>query len=291
MACGGREVAAPSASPGSSDRDIKQIGDGGFARRQRLRSRGIRLAWQLAVFVVFVGLWQLSVEMHLLTLFAVSSPIDVERELLSLSASGVLWSSVGITLEETVIGFVTGVIVGVLLGVVLVFWQRTMKVLDPYVTVLNSLPRFALAPLFILWFGIGLMSKIVLAFSLVVFIMFTNTLAGGRAIDQDIVTSSRVLGATRRQIVLKVMLPSIVPWVVAAMRLAIAYAIAGAVVGEMFASEEGIGNLLSVGSSVFNTAEIFAALGVIAVIAGILDTIGRAIERYVLRWKADISLN
>ena len=259
-------------------------------RSALLRAAMVRLGWQLMLLALVLVLWQVFVDAHILTTLSVSKPTDIAHELITLARNGQLWSNVNATLEETIIGYVAGVGVGVAAGFSLAFVPRVFDVLNPYVTVLNSLPRFALGPLFILWFGIGQTSKVVLVFSLVVFIVFTNTVAGARAVDSDVVMVSRLLGASRLQIVAKVMVPSTFPWVVAGMRLSIAYAVAGAVVGEMFASQRGIGNLIVAGSGVFDTAEIFAALLVIAVIAALMDLLGRLVERRVLRWRPEVEL-
>ncbi len=251
----------------------------------------IRMGWQLLLLVAFLIAWQLLVDNHVLTELSVSKPTAIWDELVQLYRGGQIWSNVGTTLEETVVGYIAGVVVGVAVGFGLAFTPRLLGVLNPFITVLNSLPRFALGPLFILWFGIGLMSKVALVFSLVVFIVFTNTAAGARSVDTDVITVSRLLGASRWDIVRKVMLPSTFPWTVAGMRLSIAYAVAGAVVGEMFASQKGIGNWIVAGSGVFNTAEIFAGLIVIAVIAGAIDLVGRVVERRVLRWRPEVEMS
>lgn len=251
----------------------------------------VRMGWQLLLLAAFLIAWQVLVDNHVLTELSVSKPTAIWDELVKLYRSGQIWSNVGTTLEETVVGYVAGVVVGVAVGFGLAFTPRLLAVLNPFITVLNSLPRFALGPLFILWFGIGLMSKVALVFSLVVFIVFTNTAAGARSVDTDVITVSRLLGASRWDIVRKVMLPSTFPWTVAGMRLSIAYAVAGAVVGEMFASQKGIGNWIVAGSGVFNTAEIFAGLIVIAVIAGVIDLVGRVIERRVLRWRPEVEMS
>jgi NitT/TauT family transport system permease protein len=259
-------------------------------RRRRVPSFLVRLFWQIALLAVLVVIWQEAVDHNVLTTLAVSKPTDVWSELRTLGDSTVLWSNILVTLEETLIGYVLGVVVGALAGFGLSFLPKVLRILNPYVTVLNSIPRLALGPLFILWFGIGLSSKVALVFSLVVFIIFTNVVAGVRSVDSDIVSMSHLLGAGRRQILTKVMLPATFPWLVAGMRLSIAYAISGAVVGEMFASQSGIGNLITAGSGLFNTAEIFAALIVIAVIAAILDALGRYFEGKILRWRPEIEL-
>ena len=262
------------------------------ARRggSRVGSFLVRFGWQILALVVVLVAWQLAVDAHFLTTLEVSRPIDIWHELVQLGHSGLIWGNIWTTFKEALVGYVAGSVVGILAGFSMAFVPRVFAVFNPYVTVMNSIPRLALAPLFILWFGIGSMSKVVLVFSLVVFIVFTNTIAGARSVDTDVVTVSRILGASKRQITAKVLVPSTVPWVVAGMRLSIAYAVAGAVVGEMFASQSGVGNLIVAGSGLFNTSEIFAALLLIAVIAALLDFVGRLVERRVLRWRPEVEL-
>jgi NitT/TauT family transport system permease protein len=260
-------------------------------RRPALNPVVARLAWQLGLLVAALLAWQTLVDRHIVSTLAMSRPSDIWRELLSMSRGGLLLTSVIVTFEETVVGYVLGVALGVGAGFLLAFLPRVRAVLDPYVTMLNSLPRFALAPLYILWFGIGIGSKIALVVSLVVFIVFINTIEGVRAVDQDIVAISRLFGASRLQIVTKVIAPSTFPWIVASMRLSIAYAIAGAVVGEMFASNQGIGFIIVAGSGVFNTAEIFSGLVIIMLIAWVIDWVSRKLEAKILRWRPEVQLS
>jgi NitT/TauT family transport system permease protein len=207
-----------------------------------------------------------------------------------LSTSGNLFSNVGVTLYESSVGFVIGVVGGVLIGFVLGLWPLAHEVVRPFIMMLNTLPRIALAPLFLLWFGIGGESKIALVVSLVVFIVLINTLEGTANLDADIVALSRLLGAGRTKLAIKVILPSTLPWIVAGMRLSIAYAISGAVVGEMFAGQSGIGYLIQAGSGTFNVPEIFAALVTIMIVAWIIDSLGRWAERRVVRWRPKVDL-
>ena len=155
-------------------------------------------------------------------------------------------------------------------------------------TALNSLPRVALAPLFILWFGIGLTSKVVLAFSLVVFILLVNTHAGARNVDQDLVIITRLLGATRRQLTMKVILPASIPWIFAGLRLGLAYALIGAVVGEVIVAQAGLGFLIASAAGVFNTTGVFSALIILMLIAMLLSEVMKVAERKLLRWRPQI---
>lgn len=252
------------------------------ATRRRLRL-GI-YAWRLGVFVAATGCWELSVALGLVNPFWVSSPSRIWGALVAVSLSGDLLYHAWASFFESVVGFVVGAAVGILAGFVLARWPRLDEVLDPYLTALNSLPRVALAPLFILWFGIGSLSKIVVAFTLVVFILVLNTLAGARSVDPDLQVVARLLGASRRQLFVKVILPAAAPTIFAGLRLGLVYALLGAVVGEMLAATKGLGYLLTFYAGSFNVAGLMAMLLVLALLATALNEIMRALERRMLRW-------
>jgi NitT/TauT family transport system permease protein len=257
-------------------------------RRARARERLVTNAWRVALLAVVAGAWEGSTRSGLVNPFWVSSPSLILADLYRVFVSGSILPHVAVSLYEAFAGFVTGAVAGVLAGFALARWDRLARVLDPYVTALNSLPRVALAPLFILWFGIGLTSKIVLAFSLVVFILLVNTYAGAKNVDQDLVIITRLLGASRRQLTLKVILPASIPWIFAGFRLGVAYALIGAVVGEVIVAQAGLGFLISAAAGVFNTTGVFTALIILMVIAMLLNELMKAAERKLLRWRPQI---
>jgi NitT/TauT family transport system permease protein len=259
-------------------------------RENRLLRIVVLAVLRVLVVVAAIGLWQLSVNQNWVGRYIASTPSAVWSTLSHLSASGDLFSNVGVTLYESAVGFVIGVVGGILIGFILGLWPLAHEVVQPFIMMLNTLPRIALAPLFLLWFGYGSESKIALVVSLVVFIVLINTLEGMANLDADIVALSRLLGAGRTKLAIKVILPSTLPWIVAGMRLSIAYAISGAVVGEMFAGQNGIGYLIQAGSGTFNVPEIFAALITVMIVAWIIDMIGRWIERRVVRWRPKVNL-
>jgi NitT/TauT family transport system permease protein len=257
-------------------------------RRARARERLVTNAWRVALLAVVAGAWEGSTRSGLVNPFWVSSPSLILADLYRVFVSGSILPHVAVSLYEAFAGFITGAVAGVLAGFALARWDRLARVLDPYVTALNSLPRVALAPLFILWFGIGLTSKIVLAFSLVVFILLVNTYAGAKNVDQDLVIITRLLGASRRQLTLKVILPASIPWIFAGFRLGVAYALIGAVVGEVIVAQAGLGFLISAAAGVFNTTGVFTALIILMVIAMLLNELMKAAERKLLRWRPQI---
>ncbi|MPZ28265.1 MAG: ABC transporter permease subunit [Micromonosporaceae bacterium] len=247
----------------------------------RLQSAALRAAGT----VVFVLAWEGAVRSGIVDRLFLAPPSAIAETIWELAGAGTLWTHILETLRATLIGFAAGTLVGVLLGFALGLMPRIGALLSPFVTTMNSMPRIALAPLFVLWFGIGLTSRVVLVFSLVVFIVLTNTMAGTQSVDGDFLRLSRLLNAKRRDIILKVVLPSTVPWIFAAMRLSFAYALAGAVVGEMFLGQRGLGYLIVAGSGVFNISQIFAALVITVCIAYVLDSAAGLLERNLLKWR------
>jgi NitT/TauT family transport system permease protein len=249
------------------------------------RERLSTLAWRLALLVLLAGLWQMLTATGMVDLFWVSSPTAIVVDLYKQFSSGEIFAHIWITLYETFLGFAAGAVGGIACGFALARWERANRILDPYVSALNSLPRVALAPLFILWFGIGIASKVVLAFSLVVFILLINTYAGAKNVDQDLVIITRLLGATERQLLVKVVLPSCIPWIFAGLRLGLAYALIGAVVGEVIVAQAGLGYLISYNAGTFNTTGVFSVLIVLMAISMVLNECMRWVERKLLHWR------
>jgi len=238
---------------------------------------GILLAWQIAVSVGLVDP------------FWISSPYLVAVEMWRLLASGELLADTWMTVSEALIAFVVSSVLGVLSGLLLArspFWDEVMA---PIIVALNSLPRIALAPLIILWFGVGITAKVVTAFTLVYFILLVNTLGGAKNVDNDIMTIAQLMGASKRDLLWKVTLPSALPWIFAALSIALTYSLLGVIVAEILASNQGLGYLIASSAGNFDTAGVFAALVVLAAIAWAFSTAMRKIEGRLLRWKPSVS--
>src|SRR5215467_1811566 len=252
------------------------------------RYRRVLLA-RLAVVAIFLAVWQAAVAFGLVDAFWVSSPKLVAEELWSEIASGSLFADVGITVFEALIAFVISSALGIAAGLLLArspFWD---DVLAPLVLALNSLPRIALAPLIILWFGIGITAKVVTAFTLVFFILLVNTLGGAKNVDNDILTIARLMGASKRDILWKVTLPSALPWIFAGLNLGLTYSLLGVIVAEILASNQGLGYVIQSSAATFNTAGVFAGLITLAVVAWLFSAVMRHIEARLLRWKPSLT--
>ena len=244
------------------------------------------LAWRVGITVVGLALWE-TASGRLIKPFWISAPSAIWAQLYAWVESGDLWMHMRITLTETVAGFVLGAVSGIAFGLALGLNKRLAAVLDPFIIAFYSLPKIALAPLFILWFGVGLASKIVLATFVVFFLVFYNTYAGTLAVEQELVDVLRLMGATRWQIVRKVILPSVLLWIFTGMKISVPYALIGAVVGEMMASNKGLGYLIQASAGQYDTSGVIAALFVLMIIATGLHEILKQSERVMLRWKED----
>jgi NitT/TauT family transport system permease protein len=213
----------------------------------------------------------------------------VAVEMWRLIASGELLADVWMTVSEALIAFVVSSVLGVMSGLLLAqspFWDEVMA---PIIVALNSLPRIALAPLIILWFGVGVVAKVVTAFTLIYFILLVNTLGGAKNVDNDIMTIAQLMGASKRDLLWKVTLPSALPWIFAALSIALTYSLLGVIVAEILASNQGLGYLIAASAGSFNTAGVFAALVVLAAIAWLFSTGMRKLEGWLLRWKPSVS--
>ena len=240
---------------------------------------------RIGVIGAVLAVWQGSVGLGLIDSFWISSPVLVGRELWQEILSGDLMLNVGITVFEALIAFLVSSVLGIAAGLMLArspFWD---EVLAPLILALNSLPRVALAPLIILWFGIGIVAKVVTAFTLVFFILLVNTLGGAKNVDTDILTIARLMGASRHDILWKVTLPSALPWIFAGLNIGLTYALLGVIVAEILASNQGIGYVIASGAANFNTAAVFAGLVTLAVVAWLFSAVMRKVEARLLRWK------
>ena len=218
-----------------------------------------------------------------------SSPSDIAAELWAWLWDGTLLHHAAITASEALLGFLLGSAVGVVAGILLGRSRFLADVLNPFITALNSLPKVALAPLFVLWFGIDLQMKVLLTATIVFFLVFFNTFIGVREVSKEQVLILRLMGAKERHVLTKVVIPSAFVWVVAGLSLSVPYCLIGAIVGELVASNRGLGYLIADAAGQFNTAGVFAALIAILVLAFLMTSGVKLFERYAAPWRARAS--
>lgn len=243
--------------------------------------------WQLLLGAAMLAVWQLGVTKGWMDKFFFSRPSDIAERVWKLFASGAVWAHLATTMTEAALSFTIGVFVGVVFGFLLARNRWLADLLDPYIRIANSLPRVVLAPIFLLWFGLGIWSKVALGVTVVFFIVFFNTYQGVREVDPVQLNSARMLGASERQLIRHVLIPSALTWIFSSLHISIGFAIIAVVVGEYLGASRGIGYTIAQAEGVFDTTGVFAGM---AVLAGVVLLVGAGVsrlERWLLRWKPD----
>jgi NitT/TauT family transport system permease protein len=263
--------------------ESRAISQGGNLRLSRLALLG----WRAAVLGTVLFGWEASARLHWIDPYLFSSPGAIGKRLWHLAASGVLFGHVWITVLETLMALVVGATLGISLGMFLALCPRIAKILDPFNVALNGLPRAAMAPLFVVWFGIGAASKIAVGASIVVFVCLFATYAGMRNTDVVLLRAVRALGATPRQVLLWVELPFAIPWIFAGLRTSVAMALIGTIIGEYVAASKGLGWYIAYSGGIFDTTGVMAGLLVLGIIAVGLDVAVERIGRKLTPWKPD----
>ncbi len=235
--------------------------------------------------LVFLALWEAVVDAGLVNPLFTSSPSRIAVAGYDLFAGGTIYGDLWASGTEFFAGFGLAIVIGVPVGILMGWYSRVNAVLDPFVSALYATPRIALLPLVMIWFGIGLMSKIAIVFLGAVFPILVNTITGVRTIDADFIKVARSFGSNDRQLFLKVALPSSVPLLLAGLRLGLGHALIGIVVGEMFGATEGLGFLIAVAGARFQTDKVMVGIIIIAVAGMAMTQILRAIERRFERWR------
>lgn len=252
--------------------------------------RALVLFCQLALLVLFLGAWQVFAggrgeSNTLIDTFYVSEPSAIWTELRSWFGDDVLLSSLRMTLHETIVGFILGAALGAFVGFLLGVNRVLSDILKPFIIGLNTVPRLALVPLYLLWFGLDIQSKIALVVTTVFFLVFAATYEGVRDVQAELVDGLRVMGANRWSVHRVVTVPSAMTWIIAGLKVSVPYALVSAVTAEMISSNRGMGYLIIRSSSEFNTEGIFAAVFVLIVVGVALTGLVTLLERWLLRWK------
>jgi NitT/TauT family transport system permease protein len=240
---------------------------------------------QLLALLLLLGSWEALARLGLLDPFFLPAPSRVAAVLIDLFAEGRIWPHLEATFSAALAGLLLGLLVGALLGFMAALVPLLRDLLEPVMTLLNAIPRVILAPLLVIWFGIGLGSKIALAFVLVAVLMFFAVFSGIREVDLRLVERVRTLGGGRWVLVREVYLPSVTSWIMGNLKVALGFAFTGAVVGEFVASSRGLGYLLSFAQSMFNAALTLALIILIMAFVLLLFALAGFIERWLLRWK------
>jgi NitT/TauT family transport system permease protein len=255
------------------------------ARRRRVLVYTLRILF----LVVIIGGWELFARVGIIDPFFWGMPSGIWQQLITWTtqgtAQGPLWEQIVATLEEAVLGFVIGVVLGVVFGVILGQNRFLSDILGPYIKAANAIPRIVLGSIFAIGFGLGLQSKVALAVVLVFFIVFFNAFQGVREVDRNLLANARILGANRRQISTKIIIPSALTWIIASLHTSFSFALVGAVVGEWLGATQGIGLMIQTAQGNFNANGVFAAMVLLAVVALLSEQLITALENRLISWR------
>src|ERR1700744_5096300 len=237
-----------------------------------------RVAWQLLATVPIFG-------RLLLPPFFFSTPLDVGRQIVDWFATGVIWKHLAITLWESILAFAIGSFAGVAVGFLFARQPLVAAVFDPYIKMANALPRVVLAPIFALWLGLGIWSKVALGVTLVFFIVFFNVYQGVREVSVTVRDNARMIGMSEGQLMRHVYWPSALSWLFSSLHTSVGFAVVGAVVGEYLGSAAGLGYLIQQAEGVFDVAGVFAGMFVLSAFVILIDIGVTMVERRLLVWR------
>jgi NitT/TauT family transport system permease protein len=256
-----------------------------YSRANILRRKVENLGLQIVLLAAFFALWEYAADRWVEKIM-VSSPSDIWQVVTRWAQDGTYATNLAVTLEATVGGFVLGAVLGMGVGFLTGLWKRLGEVLQPILMALYTLPRLALAPLFLMWFGLGMEFRVVFAATIVFFLVYYNTFFGVREVSRDLINAVRIMGAGRFQVLVRVIVPSALVWVAAGLKISVPYALVGVVVAEMVAGNSGMGFLLSRAAAQFSAAQSFAAIFGLLVMALVLDWLITLLSVRALRWKS-----
>lgn len=267
-----------------SDQEIEAAAEAAVVRRRRKV-----LAYRVALLVVLLGGWEIAGRTGIIDPFFFAVPSQIATRLFAWivagTSQGPLWFEIWVTMEEAIVGFLTGAVAGILAGIALGRNQFAADVFSIYIRVANAIPRIVLAPIFIMAFGLGLPSKVAVAFVMVFFVVFANAFQGVREADRAMIANARILGASKWDVTRSVVIPSALSWIFASLHVSFGFAIVGAVVGELLGSQHGIGQLIAIARGSFDSPGVFAGMLVLIFVALAADYIMAAIENRIVRWR------
>jgi len=266
------------------------LSDEDKANMAKIRARKwLVISLRVAFAVVFLSGWEISARVGWLDPFFFAQPSLIYDQLVTWvvdgTSQGPLWNELLVTLEETVIGFFIGSALGIVFGIFLGRNKLASDVFSLYIKMANAIPRIVLGSIFIIMFGLGMGSKIALAVVMVFFVVFGNAFQGVVEADRNLIANAYILGATKRQVTMTVILPSAMTWILASLHVSFGFALVGAVVGEFLGSRHGIGLLIATAQGSFNAAGVFAAMVVLAIAAMGAEYLITMLEDRILKWR------
>lgn len=255
------------------------------SRKGYKATREVILLLQVITGAISLGMWEILTRYGVLDPFFFSQPSSIFFRLVNWVGSGFIWPHLFVTLLEALLAFLIGTVLGIVFGILFARVELLGQVCSPFIKVFNALPRVILAPIFLLWLGLGIWSKVALGVTVVFFIVFFNTYQGIRQVEVGLLNNARMLQASRAQLIRYVYLPSAMAWIFSSLHTSVGFALVAAVVGEYLGSYMGIGYVVAQAQGMFDTTGVMAGLVLTSVVVVGVDVGIEKVERYLLRWK------
>lgn len=240
-----------------------------FIRKNKRWKTSIAVS-QISLLILFFALWEIAAHLKWIDPFIMSQPSRVVKTIINLTANGSIFKHTGITVLETIIGFLSGTILGTIIAVILWWSDFVAKVLDPYLVVLNALPKTALGPIILVWIGGTASSIIVMALLISIVVTILNVYLAFESCDEDKIKLLKTFGATKLQILSKVILPSSVPAIISVLKINVGLSLVGVIVGEFLVSKAGLGYLIIYGGQVFKMDLVMTSVLILAIAAALM---------------------
>ena len=245
----------------------------------------IIITFRILLLVVFIGAWELLSQTKLIDSFLFSSPTRVCKVIANLYLSGELFLHIGTTLYETFLGFIIATLLGTAISILLWWSEKIRKILEPYIVVLNSLPKIALGPLIIIWFGAGTSAIVFMAIIITIIVTIISMLNGFMETDSNKILLLKSMGATKLQIFLKLVLPSTLPTLISTLKINVGMSWIGSIMGEYLVSKRGLGYLIVYGGQVFKLDLVMASTVILCLLAALMYLVVSLFERSLIKWK------
>lgn len=240
-----------------------------YLQRHKKRLLKIKL-YQYLIFVMIFSLWEISTKLNLIDAFIFSSPTRIINTFIEMIYSGTLFYHIGITLYETILSFLLGTIFGIIIAIILWWYNMVAKVFEPYLVVLNSLPKTALAPIIIVWLGSNMKSIIITALSVSIVVTILNVYNGFITIDKEMIKLIYTFNGRKKDVLVKVIIPSNIPTIISTMKVNIGLSLIGVIIGEFLVAKAGLGYLIVYGSQVFKLDWVMMSIIILAIVATLL---------------------
>ena len=254
-------------------------------RNGEKRSAAITL-WRWGLLLLLLVCWEIGARLKWIDPFFFSSPSEIARTAILQGRSGTLWRDIAYTGASTLLGFVLGTVIGSVVGLLFWFSRPVAQVAEPWMIVLNALPKLALAPVLVIWFGIGFLSKVILAFLMTVVVAAMSAYSGVRTADPALETLMVSLGARRRQIFAHLIVPAAMPAIITGLRVNIALAMAGSIVGEFIASDRGLGRMIVYAGTTFDLKLVWVGVTVLSILSVLMYASVVLLEKLLMRpWR------